>query len=70
MLHCTLFYAPLFIRFRKANLSAIMFAGMLVGGYLWGVLGDTYGRRRMLLVAMLLNTASGAASSVRHSRQD
>ena len=29
-----------------------MFLGMLVGGYVWGSLGDMYGRRKTLIVAM------------------
>ena len=48
---------------RKGHLNSILFAGMLLGGFLWGSLGDIYGRRRTLIVAMLVNSGAGAASS-------
>ena len=37
---------------------------MLLGGFLWGSLGDIYGRRATLIVAMLVNTVFGAVSAV------
>jgi len=48
----------------KGWLSAVVFLGMLVGGYVWGSLGDTYGRRNTLVAAMLVNAACGFASSL------
>jgi VNT family MFS transporter (synaptic vesicle glycoprotein 2) len=40
-----------------------MFLGMLVGGYVWGSLGDIYGRRRSLIAAMFFNATFGFGSS-------
>ncbi len=48
----------------KGWLSAIAFIGMLVGGYVWGTLGDTFGRRSILMSAMLVNAFFGATSSL------
>jgi len=48
---------------RKGWLTAIMFIGMMIGGYVWGALGDTLGRRNCLIAAMLINAIAGACSS-------
>ena len=37
---------------------------MLIGGYIWGTLGDTYGRKRILIVAMFVNAFCGFISSL------
>ncbi|KAK4303361.1 hypothetical protein Pmani_024615 [Petrolisthes manimaculis] len=47
----------------KGWLSAMVFVGMMVGGYIWGVLGDMYGRRNVLIVALLVNGVAGLTSS-------
>ncbi|XP_045111770.1 synaptic vesicle glycoprotein 2B-like isoform X2 [Portunus trituberculatus] len=47
----------------KGWLSAIAFVGMMVGGYVWGCLGDIYGRRNVLMVSLVLNALSGLGSS-------
>merc|ERR1712157_174090 len=45
---------------RKGSLLAsVIFAGMLVGGLVTGVVGDGLGRRPMLLCGLLINTISG-----------
>lgn len=44
-------------------LTASLFAGMMVGGWVWGVLSDRFGRRTVLLAAMLLNGGAGMASA-------
>jgi len=49
---------------RKGWLSAILFVGMMIGGYVWGSLGDTIGRRRVLINAMLVNAIAGFLSSL------
>ena len=49
---------------RKGHINSILFAGMLIGGFLWGSLGDIYGRRTTLIVAMLVNCVAGAGSSL------
>lgn len=37
---------------------------MMVGGYLWGALGDSLGRRSILMVSMAFNAIFGMLSSV------
>ncbi len=37
---------------------------MMVGGYIWGSLGDTFGRRNVLITAMLVNASCGSLSSL------
>lgn len=49
---------------RKGWLSAILFVGMMIGGYVWGSLGDTLGRRTVLINAMVVNTVAGLLSSL------
>jgi len=48
----------------KGWLSAILFIGMLIGGYCWGSVGDTLGRRKTLIIAMAVNTIFGIGSSL------
>jgi len=48
---------------RKGNLTLILFVGMLIGGYIWGSLADIFGRRNILINAMLVNAAACIASS-------
>jgi len=49
---------------RKGHINSILFAGMLIGGFFWGSLGDIYGRRNTLIVAMMVNAVAGAVSSL------
>ena len=49
---------------RKGWLSAILFVGMMIGGYVWGSLGDTLGRKTVLINAMVVNTVAGFLSSL------
>jgi VNT family MFS transporter (synaptic vesicle glycoprotein 2) len=49
---------------RKGNLTLILFVGMMFGGYIWGSLGDIFGRKNILINAMLVNAAAGFASSL------
>ena len=37
--------------------------GMLIGGYIWGALGDAFGRRKILILAMFVNAFCGFGSS-------
>lgn len=37
------------------SIHLVFLAGMMVGGYLWGSLADVLGRRKVLMIAMLLN---------------
>ncbi len=48
---------------RIGILNACIFLGMLVGGLLWGILGDIMGRRWSLIAALLLNALFGALSA-------
>lgn len=47
----------------KGWLSATVFIGMMAGGYLWGALADTQGRRKTLATSMLVNGLAGLVSS-------
>lgn len=47
----------------KGLLTAIIFLGMMVGGYLWGSLADIYGRRQVLLMSLTVNGLGGLGSS-------
>ncbi|XP_071098545.1 synaptic vesicle glycoprotein 2C-like [Haliotis cracherodii] len=48
----------------KGWLSAIVFVGMMVGGYFWGSLADKGGRRSILLWSLMVNGIGGLLSSV------
>ena len=37
---------------------------MMLGGYIWGCLGDVFGRRRVLIVSLLVNATAGLLSSL------
>ncbi|KAK3910985.1 Synaptic vesicle glycoprotein 2B [Frankliniella fusca] len=47
----------------KSLLSAIVFAGMLAGTWLWGVAADTWGRVPLLRLTLLADAAVGVLSS-------
>ncbi|XP_045608814.2 synaptic vesicle glycoprotein 2B isoform X1 [Procambarus clarkii] len=51
----------------KGWLSSIVFFGMMAGGYIWGCLGDIYGRRNVLIVSLLVNALAGILSSFAQS---
>lgn len=48
----------------KGWLAAVIFIGMLLGGWIWGTLADQIGRRRCLISALLVNAAAAAVSSL------
>eukprot|EP00095_Tigriopus_kingsejongensis_P000777 maker-scaffold67_size430214-snap-gene-1.18 protein:Tk00777 transcript:maker-scaffold67_size430214-snap-gene-1.18-mRNA-1 annotation:"hypothetical protein DAPPUDRAFT_304078" len=52
----------------KGWLSAILFVGMLIGGYIWGSLGDSFGRKKILIVAMFVNALCGFISSLAQTK--
>jgi len=43
----------------KGLLSSMTFGGMLIGGYVWGTLSDIYGRKYMLISALVFNAFFG-----------
>ncbi|XP_030630226.1 synaptic vesicle glycoprotein 2B [Chanos chanos] len=45
-------------------LSASIFLGMMVGGYVWGCLADRRGRQRVLVVSLTVNGVFGALASL------
>ncbi|XP_058501371.1 synaptic vesicle glycoprotein 2B [Solea solea] len=45
-------------------LTASIFLGMMVGGYVWGYLADQRGRRRVLVVSLTVNGVFGVLSSL------
>lgn len=48
---------------RKGWLNSSLFIGMIVGGMLWGGMSDQYGRKRSLVVALLLNGVCALGSA-------
>ncbi|KAI3496298.1 hypothetical protein L1887_38655 [Cichorium endivia] len=47
----------------ESFISTVAFAGMLVGAYLWGVVSDTYGRKKGFLGASIITTGAGFLSA-------
>ncbi|KAM3609385.1 uncharacterized protein V6R79_013812 [Siganus canaliculatus] len=45
-------------------LTASIFFGMMVGGYMWGYLADKRGRRRVLVVSLTVNGVFGGLASL------
>ncbi|XP_063049425.1 synaptic vesicle glycoprotein 2C [Engraulis encrasicolus] len=45
-------------------LMASLFLGMMVGGYTWGYLADTRGRRKVLVASLAVNGVFGALASL------
>ena len=40
----------------KGILTAVIFIGMMFGGYLWGSIGDSIGRKYTLVTSLLFNS--------------
>lgn len=47
----------------KGWLNAIIFVGMMVGGYFWGSMADKFGRRSVLMGSLTVNGLGGLISS-------
>ncbi|XP_064168340.1 synaptic vesicle glycoprotein 2C [Anguilla rostrata] len=45
-------------------LTASMFLGMMVGGYMWGYLADQSGRKKVLVISLAVNGVFGALASL------
>lgn len=48
----------------KGWLAGMIFAGMLIGGWVWGALADRYGRRPCLMWCLIINGLFGLLSSL------
>ncbi|KAI7744573.1 hypothetical protein M8C21_015986 [Ambrosia artemisiifolia] len=49
---------------QESMISTVAFAGMLVGAYAWGLVSDTYGRKKGFLGAAILTTITGVLSAL------
>ncbi|KAL3835338.1 hypothetical protein ACJIZ3_010074 [Penstemon smallii] len=47
----------------ESLITSVVFAGMLIGAYSWGVVADTYGRRKGFLVTAIITSGAGFLSS-------
>ncbi|MGH0115340.1 UNVERIFIED_CONTAM: hypothetical protein FKN15_006768 [Acipenser sinensis] len=45
-------------------LTASIFLGMMIGGYVWGYLADQKGRQRVLVISLTVNGVFGALASL------
>ncbi|CAF2841284.1 unnamed protein product [Rotaria sp. Silwood2] len=52
-------YWPNITEIQIASLTTGVFAGMMCGAFLFGILADKYGRRRVILICAILNTFFG-----------
>ncbi|KAK6147518.1 hypothetical protein DH2020_018430 [Rehmannia glutinosa] len=48
---------------QKSLISTVVFAGMLVGAYFWGVISDSYGRKKGILGVATLTAGAGLLSA-------
>ncbi|KAF5787667.1 putative major facilitator, sugar transporter, major facilitator superfamily [Helianthus annuus] len=49
---------------QESMISTVAFAGMLVGAYSWGLVSDTYGRKKGFLGSAILTTSAGLLSAI------
>ncbi|KAJ8759610.1 hypothetical protein K2173_008791 [Erythroxylum novogranatense] len=49
---------------QESLVTSIVFAGMLIGAYSWGVVSDKFGRRKGFLVTALVTSVAGFLSAV------
>ncbi|PIN12689.1 Synaptic vesicle transporter SV2 (major facilitator superfamily) [Handroanthus impetiginosus] len=48
---------------QKSLISIVVFAGMLVGAYLWGIISDKYGRKKAILGVSTITAIAGLLSA-------
>ncbi|XP_009620262.1 organic cation/carnitine transporter 7-like [Nicotiana tabacum] len=48
---------------QESLITTVVFSGMLIGAYLWGLVADNYGRRKGLLTVAIVTTISAFLSS-------
>lgn len=58
-----LFYSFFGIRNLKNNGSNLLYPGMVAGGFLWGVISDTIGRKKTLIIVLTWTTIFEILSS-------
>lgn len=51
----------------KGVLGAIGYFGVILSSFLWGFLSDTRGRRKVLIISLLISFTATAASSLANS---
>jgi len=51
-------------RQEESTLAGVLFAGMLIGGLVWGRAADIFGRRRVLLISLTMNGSCAAFSAL------
>lgn len=56
-------FVVLFITLLTSEPDSHLDTGMMVGGYIWGSLGDIYGRKNVLVVSLMVNAIAGIVSS-------
>ncbi|GAA0185373.1 secondary carrier transporter [Lithospermum erythrorhizon] len=49
---------------QESLISSIVFAGMLVGAYSWGLVSDKYGRRKGFLITAMITSGAGFLSAI------
>jgi len=51
---------------KLSSLTIALFLGMMVGGYLWGSLADSWGRRKIVIQSLFVNSIFSALSAFAH----
>ncbi|KAM7255568.1 hypothetical protein ACFE04_008466 [Oxalis oulophora] len=49
---------------QESLISSVVFAGMLVGAYSWGIVSDKYGRRKGFLITAVVTSLAGLLSAL------
>ncbi|KAG9142323.1 hypothetical protein Leryth_026953 [Lithospermum erythrorhizon] len=49
---------------QESLISSVVFAGMLVGAYSWGLVSDKYGRRKGFLITAMITSGAGFLSAI------